>query len=157
MCGPMSDLVICKFRKNKKHGNAMKPGFHGTIALWYLLKLLVSGSWCDECIMIYFKLLVLASWQGFYSPIDHKINPHLRLYTTYPPAKFDVDWSKETQVIVKKNNVWLKTTIFSKLARILQSNWPQKQSPPVSWCDLPTCKVWCWLIKGNLSYHKKKT
>ena len=54
----------------------------------------------------------------------------------------------------KKTNVWLKTTIFSKLARILQSNWPQKQSPPVSWYDPPTCKIWCWLIKGNSSYRK---
>ena len=25
------------------------------------------------------KLLVLTSWQGFYSPIDTKINPHLCL------------------------------------------------------------------------------
>ena len=33
----------------------MKPGFQVTIAL-YLLKLLVLGSWCDECIMIYFKI-----------------------------------------------------------------------------------------------------
>ena len=57
-----------------------------------------------------------------------KKNPHLRLDITYPPAKFDVDGSKETQVIIKKTNVWLKTTIFSKLARILQSNWSQKQS-----------------------------
>ena len=41
--------------------------------------------------MIYFKTFVLASWQGFYSPIDPKINPHLRLNMTHPPAKFDVD------------------------------------------------------------------
>ena len=40
--------------KHKKHGNAMKPGFQVTIAL-YLLKFLALGSWCDECIMIYFK------------------------------------------------------------------------------------------------------
>ena len=53
--------------------------------LWYLL-----------------KLIVLASWEGFYSPVDSKINPHLCLDMTYPPAKFDVDWSKETQAIVKK-------------------------------------------------------
>ena len=71
----------------KKHGNAMKPGFHTTGALWYIL-----------------KLLGLASWQGFYSPIDPKINPHLCLYMTYTPVKFDVDWSKETQ-----------TSSFSKL------------------------------------------
>ena len=55
-------------------------------ALWYIL-----------------KLLVLASWQGFYHPIDPKINPHLCLDMMYPAAKFDVDWSKETQVILKKN------------------------------------------------------
>ena len=41
-------------KSNKKHGNAMKPGFHATIAL-YLLKLLVVESWWDEYIMIYFK------------------------------------------------------------------------------------------------------
>ena len=40
---------------NKKHGNAMKPGFQATIALYLLLKLLALGSWCDECITIYFK------------------------------------------------------------------------------------------------------
>ena len=78
----------------KKHGNAMIPGFHAMIALSYLLKLLVLGSWCDECIMIYFKtlkLLVLASWQGFYTPTDPKINPQLCLDMTYPPVKFHVD------------------------------------------------------------------
>ena len=65
------DLLDYSLQTNKKHGNAMKPGFQATIALWYLLKLLALGSWCDECIMIYFK-----------------------------------------------------TSSFSKLARILQSNWP---------------------------------
>ena len=39
---------------NKKHSNAMKPGFHATTALWYLLKL-VLRSWYDEYIMIYLK------------------------------------------------------------------------------------------------------
>ena len=60
-------------------------------------------------------------------------------------------------VIMKKNpNVWLKTTIFfSKLTRILQSNWPQKQFPHVSWYALPTCKVECWLFEWNSSYCKK--
>ena len=51
------------------------------------------------------KPLFLASWQGFYSPIDLKNNPHLCLDMIYPSAKFDVDSSKETQVIVKKTNV----------------------------------------------------
>ena len=51
--------------------------------------------------------------------------------------------------------IYFKTFCFSKLARILQSNWPQNQSPLVSWYDIPTCKIWCWLIKGNPSYHKK--
>ena len=41
--------------------------------------------------MTYFKLFVLASWQGCYSPIDPKINPHLRLNMAHSPAKFDVD------------------------------------------------------------------
>ena len=58
-------------------------------ALWYIL-----------------KLLVLARWQGFYSPIDLQNNPHLCLDMIYQPAESDVDWSKETQVIVKKPNVW---------------------------------------------------
>ena len=53
-------------------------------------------------LMFHLKPLFLASWQGFYSPIDPKNNPHLCLDMIYPPAKFDVDWSKETQVIVKK-------------------------------------------------------
>ena len=61
----------------------MKPGFHAAGALWYSL-----------------KLLVLASWQGYYSPINPKINPYLCLDMTYPPAKFNVDWSKETQTSV---------------------------------------------------------
>ena len=34
------------------------------------------------------KLLVLASWQGFYSPTDPKISPQLCLDMTYPPVKF---------------------------------------------------------------------
>ena len=37
------------------------------------------------------KLQILVSWQGFHSPIDLKINPHLYLDMIYPPAKFDVD------------------------------------------------------------------
>ena len=40
----------------------------------------------------------------FYSPIEPKNNAHLYLDMTYPPDKFD--WSKETQVIVKKTKVW---------------------------------------------------
>ena len=47
------------------------------------------------------KPLFLGGWQGFYSPIDPKNNPHLCLDMIYPPAQFDVDWSKDTQVIVK--------------------------------------------------------
>ena len=47
------------------------------------------------------KLFVLGSWQGFYSPTDPKNNLHLCLDMIHPPAKFDVDRSKETQVIVK--------------------------------------------------------
>ena len=71
--------------------------------------------------------LLLANWQGFYSPIDPQINPYMCLDMTYPPTKFDIDWSKETQVMVKKPNV----SVFSKLARILQSDWPPNQSPRV--------------------------
>ena len=44
--------------------------------------------------------------QGFYSPTDPKINPQLCLDMTYPPVKFHVDCSKETQ-----------TSSFSKLPR----------------------------------------
>ena len=54
------------------------------------------------------KLFVLASWQGFDRPIDPKINLYLCLDMTYPPAKFDVDWSKETQVIIKNLMFHLK-------------------------------------------------
>ena len=111
----------------KKCSNAMKPGFHVT------------------------PFLFLASWQGFCSSIDPQINPHMCLDMTYPPAKFEVDWSKETQVINKKVN-----SIFSKLASILHSKWPQDQSPYVSWYDVPTRNVWCPLTKGNSSYRKKK-
>ena len=38
----------------------------------------------------------------FYSPINPKINPHVCLDMTYPPAWFDADWWQETQVIAKK-------------------------------------------------------
>ena len=48
------------------------------------------------------KLLVLARWQGLYSRIDPQNNSHLCRNMIYPHAKFDVDWSMETQVIVKK-------------------------------------------------------
>ena len=51
------------------------------------------------------KPLFLASWHGFCSLIHPKNNPYLCLDMIYLPAKFDVDWSKETQVIVKKTNV----------------------------------------------------
>ena len=42
----------------------------------------------------------------FYIPIDLKNSPQYYLDMTFPPAKFDVVWSKETQVIVKKKEVW---------------------------------------------------
>ena len=67
----------------------MKPGFQATIALQYIL-----------------KLLVLASWQRFYSPTDPKINPQLCLDMIYPPVKFHVDWWKETQTRVKILFFW---------------------------------------------------
>ena len=35
----------------------------------------------------------------FYSPIDPKNNPHSYLDMTYPPAKFDVDWSKKIKLL----------------------------------------------------------
>ena len=51
--------------------------------------------------------LFLDSWHLFYSPIDPPPQKtHLCLDMIYQPTKFDVDWSKETQVIIKKNNVW---------------------------------------------------
>ena len=68
-------------------------------ALWYIL-----------------KLLVLASWQGFYSPTDPKINPQLCLDMTYPPVKF--------QDVGVTSALYFKISSFSKLTRILQSNWP---------------------------------
>ena len=58
------------------------------------------------------KPLFLASWQGFYNPTDPKNNPHLYLDMICPSAKFDADWSKETQVIVKKNYARPPTSSF---------------------------------------------
>ena len=84
----------------------MKPGFQATIALYLLLKLLALGSWCDECITIYFKTSSLATWQRFYSPTDPKINPQLCLDMIYPAVKFHVDWSKETQTGVEILFFW---------------------------------------------------
>ena len=55
--------------------------------------------------MFELKPLFLASWQGLYSSTDPQNNIQLCLDMIYPPAKFDVDWSKATQVIVKKTNV----------------------------------------------------
>ena len=92
------------------------------------LKLLVLASCHDECIMIYFNLFVLASWQGFYSPIDPKVNAHLCLDMAYPPAKFDVDWSKETQVIVKKLMFHLKP-LFSASWQGFYSSIDPKNNP----------------------------
>ena len=45
------------------------------------LKLLVSSAAVAtmSALRYILKLFVLASWQGCYSPIDPKINPHLRL------------------------------------------------------------------------------
>ena len=42
-------------------------------------------------LMFDLKALFLASWQGFYSLIDPKNNPHLCRDMIHPPAKFDVD------------------------------------------------------------------
>ena len=42
-------------------------------------------------LMFDLKPLFLASWQGFYSPIDPQNNPHLYLDMIHPPAKCDVD------------------------------------------------------------------
>ena len=59
--------------------NATKPGFHAM------------------------PFLLLANWQGFYSPIDPQ-NQSLTcvlIWHTHPRS-FDIDWSKETQVMVKK-------------------------------------------------------
>ena len=61
------------------------------------LKLLVLASCYGECIMIYFKTFSFSKLARILQS-----NPHLCLDMTYPPAKFDVDGSKETQVIVKK-------------------------------------------------------
>ena len=55
--------------------------------------------------MIYLWKILNIHWLEFYTPIDPKIDPHMCLDMTYPPTKFDVDWSKETQVIFKKTNI----------------------------------------------------
>ena len=104
----------------------MKPGFHAAGALWHSL-----------------KLLVLASWQGYYSPINPKINPYLCLDMTYPPAKFDVDWSKETQ-----------TSVLASWQGFYSPTDP-KINPHVSWYHIPTCKVSCLLIKKTQGIVKK--
>ena len=62
----------------------------------------VSGSWCDECIMIYFKTSSFSKLARVLQSNWPQSNPHLYLDMIYPSAKFDVDWSKETQVILKK-------------------------------------------------------
>ena len=41
--------------------------------------------------MLDLKLLVLATWHGYYSPIDLKINPNLCLDKIYKPTQLDVD------------------------------------------------------------------
>ena len=45
----------------------------------------------NECIMIYLLKNLNSLHSEFYGPIDPKINPHVCLDMTYPPAKFDVD------------------------------------------------------------------
>ena len=120
------------------------------------LKLLVLASCHDECIIIYFKTFSFSKFARILRSNWSQNPSPLVSWCDIPTCK---DWCwliKGNLSYHKKTNVWLKTTIFSKLARILQSNWPQKHFPPVSWYDPPTCKVWCWLIKGNSSYHKKK-
>ena len=56
----------------------------------------------DKCITIYLLQNLNSCRLEFYSLIDPKINPHVSLDMTCPPAKFDVDWLKETQIIIKK-------------------------------------------------------
>ena len=41
--------------------------------------------------MMYLKYFLKGHRLDFYGPSDQKINPHLCLDTTYPPAKFDAD------------------------------------------------------------------
>ena len=52
--------------------------------------------------MMYLLTFLTGQHLEFYGPIDPKINHHMCLDMTCPPAKFNVDWWKETQVIVKK-------------------------------------------------------
>ena len=81
----------------------MQPDLHVTCALWYSLKLLFLASKCK------YDIIALKNLNSrhlkFYSPIDPQINHHTCRDMTYPPAKFDVDWSKDTKVIVKNTNV----------------------------------------------------
>ena len=44
-----------------------------------------------EYIMMYLKYFLKGYRLDFYGPFDPKINPHLCLDTTYPPAKFHAD------------------------------------------------------------------
>ena len=59
--------VALEKKERPKCINATKPGFHAM------------------------PFLLLAIWQGFYSPIDPQINPYMCLDMTYPPTKFDID------------------------------------------------------------------
>ena len=76
----------------------MKPGFHTTSALWYILKLPFLAKWVH-----YGTIFLIFFSNGrrleFYCPIDPKIIPMCVLDMEYPTAKFDVDWLQENQVI----------------------------------------------------------
>ena len=58
------------------------------VCMIYILK---HCKMAPEYIMIYLKYFLNGHRLEFYDPIDPKVNPHLCLDMTYPPAKFDVE------------------------------------------------------------------
>ena len=96
------------------------------------------------------KLLVLASWQGFYSKIDPSINPHMCLDMTYPPAKFDVDWSKETEVIIKKIKSKKKKKKKKKNDAWTPAHQPARPTTYISNLITKFHLVLTWLINSSI-------
>ena len=122
--------------------NATKPGFHMMSALWYILKLFVLGCWHNECIMIYPKTSSFSKL----ARILQSTWPHLCLDMTYPPTKFGVDWSKETQVIAWKNK------LMFDLKLLILSSWQGFHSPVDPKINLHLCLD---MTYPPASYRKK--
>ena len=127
----------------------------------YILKLLVLGSWHDKCIMIYFKTSSFSKLARILVQLTLKAVPAcVSKWWAHPQSLMLIDQRKLKLLVLARCSdecvmMYLKTFSFSNLPRILQSNWHPNQSKLVSWYDVATHKVWCWLIQGNSSYRKK--